>query len=164
MNCQCRLSFFRPVLFDVSADAGRAAGIKKKRAFVFVCLCFVSISIWNNFTLRKYLQPIQLNFDKMASEIPRVKFDNSYECPILGIGTWKVCSNQLRRITVLAEWEVRRFSISARKSWVWMPVIFSTCNWWILSIMTTENLFLLASTFPLHIHTTNFLNSKDSKI
>lgn len=64
MNCQCRLSFFRPVLFDVSADAGRAAGIKKKRGFVFVCLCFVSISIWNNFTLRKYLQPIQLNFAK----------------------------------------------------------------------------------------------------
>lgn len=38
----------------------------------------------------------------MASEIPRVKFDNSYECPILGIGTWKVCSNQLRLINCVS--------------------------------------------------------------
>lgn len=88
----------------------------------------------------------------MASEIPRVKFDNSYECPILGIGTWKVCSNQLRLINcvsrvggaVIFNFDPKVVGLNAGHFFHLQLVV--------LSIMTTENLFLLASTFPLHIY------------
>lgn len=35
----------------------------------------------------------------MASEMPKVKFENGYECPILGIGTWKVLEKHVINIT-----------------------------------------------------------------
>lgn len=155
MNCQCRLSFFRPVLFDVSADAGRTAGIKKKRAFVFVCLCFVSISIWNNFTILHWESTYNL-FNwisiKWLQKFRELSLIIAMNVPFSALELGRYVRINYVWLTVLAEWEVRWFSISTRKSWVWMPVIFSTCNWWILSIMTTENLFLLASTIPLYTY------------